>query len=266
MNIHTIKGKTSYIARHGALIGLYFITERQVLMIDSGVKPDEEMLDFLRGQELDIKAVLCTHMHPDHVANNLALHRDFGAKVYMTEEPFRFKWEGYPYGIIRPGRQEFFGVEIEALEACGHSPGQLALITPDKVCFVGDAVISQPLLAQSKLPYIEDVEQAIISMEKLRRLHCNYFVAAHEAVLLPSEFSALVDENIQKELELYERLRLTVDKPMEIEQAIEIFMDELGVTKKVQNYEHTREPVRARLRTLAQAGELTIDGKMVMPK
>ena len=266
MKILNIKGKTSYIARNGALIGLYFITESQVLMIDSGVKPDEEMLDFLRGQKLDIKAVLCTHMHPDHVANNQALHRDFGAQIYMTEEPFRFKWEGYPYSIICPGKQEFYGVEIEAVTAYGHSPGQLALITPDNVCFVGDAVISQPLLAQSKLPYIEDVEQAIISMEKLRGLNCDYFVAAHEAVLKPEEFSALVDENIQKELELYEKLRLTVDKPMEIEQAIDIFMDELGVTKKVQSYEHTREPVRARLRTLAKAGELIIEGGTVRTK
>ncbi len=266
MKIQTIKGKTSYIARHGALMGLYFIRQRQVLMIDSGVKPDSEMLEFLREQELDIKAVLCTHMHPDHVANNHALHCDFGAQVYMTEEPFRFKWEGYPYSIIRPGRQEFFGVEIEAVAAGGHSPGQLALITPDNVCFVGDAVISQPLLGQSKLPYIEDVEHAIISMEKLRGLDCDYFVAAHEAVLEPEEFSTLVEENIKKELELYEKLRLTVEKPMEIEQAIDIFMDELGITKKVQSYEHTREPVRARLRTLAKAGELIIEGGIVRPK
>lgn len=266
MKIQTIKGKTAYISRHGALIGLYFITEREVLMIDSGVQPDDEMLDFLQQRKLKVKAVLCTHMHPDHVANNLALHRDFGAQVYMTEEPFRFKWEGYPYSIMHPGRQKFCGVEIEALEAYGHSPGQLALITPDNVCFVGDAVISQPLLGQSKLPYIEDVEQAILSMQKLGELGCEYFVAAHEAVLKPDEFSALVEENIQKELELYEKLRLTVDKPMEIEQAIDIFMDELGVTKKVQNYEHTREPVRARLRTLAKAGELVIDGNMVKAK
>ncbi len=266
MKILNIKGKTSYIARNGALIGLYFIAVGQVLMIDSGVKPDEELLDFLREQGLDIKAVLCTHMHPDHVANNLALHRDFGAQIYMTEEPFRFKWEGYPYSIIRPGLHQFFGVEIEAIDIYGHSPGQLALITPDNVCFVGDAVISQPLLSQSKLPYIENVEQAVISMEKLRALDCDYFVAAHEAVLTPGEFSMLVDENIQKELGLYEKLRLTVDRPMEIEQAIESFMDELGVTKKVQSYEHTREPVRARLRTLAKAGELIIEGNMVLPK
>ncbi len=266
MEIRTVKGKTSYISRHGALIGLYFLSDTELLLIDSGVQQDDEMLEFFRREGLGIKAVLCTHMHPDHVANNLALHRDFGAKIYMTEEPFRFRHEGYPYALLRPGRQSFFGAELEAVDAYGHSPGQLALITPDNVCFVGDAVISQPLLSQSKLPYIEDVEQAILSMEKLRCMHCDYFVAAHEAVLPPDEFSALVDENIQKELELYEKLRLTVSMPMEIEQAIEIFMDELGVTKKVQSYEHTREPVRARLRTLAKAGELIIEDKTVRPK
>lgn len=265
MQTEKIIGGTYCVETEEAVIGLYVYEDKSAVLIDSGVKPDEALVSHVVNMGLRLEAVLCTHLHPDHVANNLYFYERCGAEILLPDEPFLFVPEKpYPYSFIKAGDRLPGGVE--AIAVPGHSPGQLAFLTPDGVCFTGDALISQPLLKASKLPYIEDVEEAIRSMEKLRALKCPFYAVAHKAVVGADDIDALIDENIQKELELYARLRRIVSHAMDIEEALDIFMDELGITPRIQRSVHTREPVRARLRTLAAAGELIIEGERVRPK
>ena len=265
MQICKIIGSTYCIETEEAIIGLYLSGDGTAVLIDSGVKPDETLVNLVSDAGLRLEAVLCTHLHPDHVANNLYFYERCGAEILLPDEPFLFVPEKpYPYSFIKAGDRLPGG--IEAIAVPGHSPGQLAFLTPDGVCFTGDALISRPLLDSSKLPYLEDVEEAIRSMERLRALKCPFYAVAHKAVVGADEIDALIDGNIQKELELYARLRRIVTHDMDIEEALDIFMNELGITPRIQRSVHTREPVRARLRTLAAAGELIIEGERVRPK
>jgi len=161
-------------------MGTFALSERELVLIDSGERPDEEFTAFFKDNGLSVRAVLCTHLHPDHVANNFALYEKYGCEIFLPQERFLFKEErAYPYKTITAHSINICGAEIGVIRTPGHSPGHVAYVTPDGVCCVGDALISQPLLGFSKMPYLEDVEQAILSMEKLRTLPYEHYIIAH---------------------------------------------------------------------------------------
>ena len=56
-----------------ALVTVWRDGQGGAVLIDSGAERSPSLLRELERRGLRVKAVLCTHMHPDHTANNRAL-------------------------------------------------------------------------------------------------------------------------------------------------------------------------------------------------
>lgn len=283
MEWNVLRGNTEGIWTDGALIPLYRLSEREVVLVDTGTKDEPEMLCALSEKGLRVRAILCTHLHPDHIANNRVLVDRDGAEVFAQSRELDTLEETYDrlritsklLGVPLPepdhpitvigdeAAVELDGARFELLPTPGHTDGHLAIITPDGVCCLGDAVMSPDQLALSRLPYLEDIEVGIATMEKLRQTRYPLYLTAHRGITRPEELDELVEVNVRKELELYDVLRRSVTGPMELEDVITVFMQGLGLGKKAVESPLMRHTAEMRVDALVNAGEYRREGTLI---
>lgn len=126
----------------------------QALAIDPG--GDEQLiLGHCREKNLQLKMLLCTHGHPDHVAANAALKEATGAEIIMHREDAAFfgkpEVEQYfsmlglppsppPDRLVGDGDIiELGGIKLEVIHTPGHTPGGICLYSAPHL-FSGDTL------------------------------------------------------------------------------------------------------------------------------
>ena len=290
MKLTHVLGRT-WAIEGAELMGLYMLEEGRCILIDSGRIEEREGLGRLLADEGMIPVgVMSTHIHLDHSINNGWLRRTYGclaaapaAELSICRSAATLK--SYIY-CCSPGTLEnklgemvspvdcpipdeegvfpFCGVDFRILPTPGHSPGHLCVITPDDVCCVGDALISAHVLQASKMPFMLDVNQSILSMEVLRETHCPFSVVAHKEVLPGQELPALVDANVDKELQIYDLLLRQMDSPMEVDElAAQLLRSADVINPSSIRADVLLQTARARVMGLVEAGELRMEGGVV---
>ncbi len=73
MEWNTLRGRTEYAADRSALVTVYHLNEREDVLVDSGADPNSGLADELGARGLRTCAILCAHLHIDHIARNRAL-------------------------------------------------------------------------------------------------------------------------------------------------------------------------------------------------
>ena len=285
MEWKVLRGNTEGIWAAGALIPLYRLPGGEAVLIDTGAREQPELLEQLALRGLRVRAILCTHLHPDHIANNHAILRRDGAEVFAHVRELETLEETYhrlrvtskllgvplpePNHPVTPIRDEAWveigGARFAVLPTPGHTDGHLAFVTPDGVCCLGDAVMSPDQLAVSRLPYLEDIEVGIATMESLRQTRYPLYLTAHMGVTEPEGLEELVEVNVRKELELYDALRAAVTGPMELEAVVTAFMRGLGLGRKAVDSPLMRHTAQMRVDALVNAGEYRREGGWIIP-
>lgn len=285
MILEPLIGTTGIIQTPFSTVTLYRMKSGQAVLIDSGDYPRPAFLDLLEAEHLPVRAVICSHLHPDHISNNPELIRRYGAEIFAPREDIAPSkdmfdmiqrsgtnpaWAGirpvYPMTPISPDQTEVVidGEVFPIVQTPGHSFGHVAAITPDNVCVLGDGMMSIPLIREAKLPYMEDADQAIESMERIRQTDCALYVTAHKGVTSREDRDTLVDDNIRVELRLYDLFRRVMDKPRSRKDAIDTFIAEAGVLpNQISWYVH--HSAETRLASLIRAGELREEDGIVYP-
>lgn len=272
LELKQLRGQTGYLELPGSTIPVYRMSDDEILLFDSGREPSPELMDLLEKEKLQVRAVVCTHLHEDHIANNEALVAKYGTRIYASAldilELQARETVSYPISAIEDSNElDIAGVSIGILPTPGHTDGHLAYVTPDGVCCVGDAIMTQKPLKRAKIPYMDDVDRSIISMEILRETAYPFYIVAHKGVISQTELRELVEENIQKELDLYELLRKQIAEPMEIEEVTNDFIRAAGVlSQKMLETNYVRHTARVRIFALVNAGEFSMEEGLIVPK
>lgn len=155
----------------------------EAIVVDPGCqtrREKQELENFLRENQLNVRYCLNTHLHVDHIYGNELLKENFGALSVasikdqipreITEKPIRRRY--WPFADTEPkvdvyvndGEQLKVGNhEILILETPGHSPGSLSFYIPAlEAVFVGDLLEKS---SRGTLQYIyssaEQMEQSI---------------------------------------------------------------------------------------------------------
>ncbi len=152
------------------------------LLIDTGCAYTvDELGEFLREQE--VRQVVNTHHHEDHVGANSFIQQELGLKIYAhslalplinSRLPLREYQEmvwGYPEPTevqLVPARISTSRYTFWVLETPGHSPDHISLFEPEQGwCFSGDLFVSENL---KMLRADEDIDGILASLENLLSL------------------------------------------------------------------------------------------------
>ncbi len=227
MEWHQVTERTGYFYTDFVSIPVYHLTEKNVVFIDTGYRESEALIKEVLDRGLNVRAILNTHLHEDHVNANPQLQSIFGCPVYADrrEEAYVKSLRAYHDQVgpgvikildefvkglefeatyIEPGTASVTvdGSEFKVVPLPGHSGGHIGFITPDSVFCPGDALISENRLAYSKLPYHEDIEKALETFDKLKEIKCDKCIIAHNDVIDGSLLSRAAEANKETELRI----------------------------------------------------------------
>lgn len=222
MELTKIKGNSYYI-KAPTNIGVYVFKNKNCLLIDTGKNNTDarRIEEVLIENNLHPKFIINTHNHLDHCGGNLYFQNNYpGCLVYSSHKEKIFMENEELHASILSGSVPIKGVDksnkpfpvdyildygtnkindekFEVIALSGHSIEQIGIITPEKICFVGDSVFSLDIIQKYSLPYYYNVAEAINSLEKLTSLDADYFVISHESEFLEKdEFLKLVKRNL----------------------------------------------------------------------
>ena len=243
MDIRPIKGNT-WVLEGMEWIPFYKLDERRCILLDSGLLGEREDLEqTLLDHGLTPAGILCSHAHVDHGGNNRYFQEKYRIPVALTVKEagmcasvltLKCYFLMLPPGMVereashlvhtpdvivpdRDGPFSFCGAEFQIIQTPGHSAGHISTITPDGVCYVGDALLSREQLG-AKLPYCLSHQMGIDSREKLRAAQADLFVMAHRGMCTREELSALIDDNQALAQQRAGEVLALVTEPMTVSQ------------------------------------------------
>ena len=244
MELKQVKGNT-YVLSGWKLQPVYVLPEGKCILLDSGMPNERENIDrTLRKAGLTVAGVLCTHAHIDHASGNAFFREKYGAPVAMpvgeaalcvTPLNVAAHVTEINPGLVlqdlsamvcpvdRPiapedGEVELCGVTFRVIHTPGHSPDHAAYITPDNVCYAGDALLSGRDL-EAKLPCSFHPITDLRTKPRLKGLGCDACIVAHRGVY--EDMDRLVDQNLAMLEERLEAVRqLLTDEPLSVDQAV----------------------------------------------
>ena len=243
MDIRPIKGNT-WVLEGMEWIPFYKLDERRCILLDTGLLGEREDLEqALLDHGLTPAGILCSHAHVDHGGNNRYFQEKYRIPVALTVKEaglcagvltLKCYFLMLPPGMVereashlvhtpdvivpdRDGPFSFCGAEFQIIQTPGHSAGHISTITPDGVCYVGDALLSREQLG-AKLPYCLSHQMGIDSREKLRGTRAELFVMAHRGMCTREELEVLIDDNQALAQQRAGEVLALVTEPMTVSQ------------------------------------------------
>lgn len=136
---------------------VYDENKKEAAIIDPGDEPDL-VLEFIKEEHLNVKYIICTHGHFDHIGAVKEIKDETQAKILIHEKEIEIYRKSHQAAI------QFFGLEIDpqpepdillkdnekikigsihfkVIHTPGHSPGSICLYTEGCI-FTGDTLFS----------------------------------------------------------------------------------------------------------------------------
>ncbi len=164
---------------------------KDAFLVDPGDEPDL-ILDFIKEENLNIKYIVCTHGHFDHIGAVKEIKEETGAKIilhigdleiYRNSPQVAMQFFGIeidpqpePDKLIEKDEKiPIFDKELTFLHTPGHSPGSMSLHI-DNFLFTGDTLFAGSVGRTDLIG--GSMEKLLNSLKKIATL-------PHETVVLP---------------------------------------------------------------------------------
>lgn len=247
MELKKIKGNTYYIMAP-TNIGVYSYKNKNCLLIDTGINNSaaKKIDDILIANGLHTKYILNTHGHYDHCGGNGYFKNNYtGCQIYASRKEKLFMenpelrstmlYTSSPVKeleleakelvvdfILQEGTTKVNDEKFHIITLKGHSPESIGIITPDKVCFLGDAIFSDKILDKYSFPYVYDIGECINTLNLIKEIDADHFLISHaEREIDKQELLKLVDRNLENVNEYIQQMLELLDKPLSKEELLE---------------------------------------------
>lgn len=247
MEFTKIKGNTYYIDSPTS-IGIYVFKNKFCLLIDSGINNSSarKIDEILKQNNLHVKYIINTHSHLDHCGGNHFFKENYPGTLVYTSSKERVCMENPEFNYIKifssipmkkltenikPFEVDFtldYGItkindeKFEILALAGHSQEDIGIITPEKVCFLGDSVFSYETLKKYPFPFLFNIETQINTLNSLKNVAADYFITGHgKDVYSKDEFNILIEKNLDSINENMDFILELLDQPYTKEEILE---------------------------------------------
>lgn len=217
--IKHIKGNTYYYEAF-TNVGVYKLNDTEAVLIDScdHKRMAKGLGKQLKAMGLEVKLIINTHSHFDHICGNSYFYGEYGCKILSTkkEQSFiaypslesEFYYSGIntdkqrnPFFMNEPSETEIISEDnipdgFEIIPLPGHGFEMVGVRTPDNVLFLADAILSKPTWDEYKLPFFYNVNDSLSTMEKVKEIKADYYLPSHTG--LSENINELADYNIEK--------------------------------------------------------------------
>lgn len=247
MQLNKIKGNTYYIDAP-TNIGVYTFKNKTCLLIDTGIDASQaaKIDEVVKGNGLHPRYIINTHSHTDHCGGNSYFKKNYpGCVVYASsmerlflENPdlhntilfsaaplkqlgktskncgVDFELE---YGTVKLEEKKF-----EIVPLPGHTAGHIGIITPESICFSGDALFSEAIMGKYSLPNLFDIEASQSTLNHIKQLEADFYVISHmDGVVTNEEAIALADANLANITNYEEQILELMEQPLTREELLE---------------------------------------------
>lgn len=287
MKLTQVKGNT-WVIEANELIPLYRLEDGGCILLDSGLSKERgELEQTILESGMTPAGILCSHAHVDHCANNRYFQEKYHIPVALTApeagmcssilnlkcyrllvSPHTAREEmqdmvHIPDLVIPYQEGEFVlaGVPFHILPTPGHSSGHICTLTPDGVCYTGDAIMSREMLG-AKLPYALSIQDGMDSRQRLRELDCHCFVMAHRGICPGNEIGALIEDNHRLILRRAGEIRELVTQPMDFSHICTLVCQHFGLfTQRARRALYYERNIRFFVEFLVDRGELSMESR-----
>ena len=269
----------NYYIQSPAKIGLVKLNDSDVCLIDSGNDKDagRKVRQLLDANGWRLTAIYNTHSNADHIGGNQYLQRQTGCKVfapgidcaftrYPVLEP-SFLYGGFPCKDLRHKflmaqesdarelTQESVPDGFEIIPLPGHFFDMVGFRTPDNVVYLADCLSSRETLEKYQIGFIYDVAAYLKTLETVKTMQAAMFIPAHAAAC--EEIAGLAQYNIDKVLEIAEKIVSVCDTPLCFEDVLKKLFDAYDLSMNIEQYVLVGSTVRSYLAWLKDTGRLT---------
>ena len=259
-----------------AKIGLVRISDREVVLIDSGSDKDagKKVYRQLENMGWSLKAIFNTHSHADHIGGNHFLQEKTGCNIYAKGlecvysnhpvlEPIGL-YGGLPFKELRhkflmaqqsnvlPLDNSVLPKGMRLLDLPGHSFEMAGFLTLDGTAYIADSVSSEETLLKYGIGYLWDIDAALKTLDSLLTLDAARFVPSHAPAA--EDIENLVKLNIEKLNELKESILRLCASPISFETLLKKLFQQYGMTMNAQQYALIGSTVRSCLSSFSAQG------------
>lgn len=269
--------KSNYI-ESPAKIGIFLSDNSDVYLIDSGNDKDagRKVRKILDENGWNLKAIINTHSHADHIGGNHYLQTQTNCKIFanraetaFTRYPIlepSFLYGGYPSRDLRHKfllaaesdvldiSDNAFPKELIAIPLAGHSFDMIGIRTPDDTVFLADCISSISTLEKYQISFIYDVEAYLETLNRVEAMEAAIFVPAHTEPM--RDIRELVQINRNKVYEVADKIYTMCKSPLDFEEILRKVFDEYALTMDFEQYVLVGSTVKSYLSWMKNAGRV----------
>lgn len=221
VSLESVQGNTKCLYLSGNCIPVYCLSDREWILMDSGAKQEqEELFAYLSENHINIRAVLTSHAHYDHVGSHTAMQERYGAEIIMPRFDAGIMHDSVSlkacfYSCTRKelenslgemvcspdrvmgqkdSRMVVVGNTFGILDLPGHAASHVGYVTPDGVAYIADSLVSPEVLSRSKLLYMLEWRASVDTMKKIGQMEYPSYILAHYGVY--RDIRPVVDQNL----------------------------------------------------------------------
>ena len=164
----------------------YFLASKGEGIVVDASRHIDEYLKIAKEQGIQIRHVLDTHLHADHISGGEALAKAAGAKYWIGEGEMQGSTTR-DYNALRDGLKLEFGsstLEVLAIPTPGHTPGSTSFLVNNQFLISGDTVfvngLGRPDLGGKAREWAKMLYETVVS--KLNKL-------SDDIIVLPAHYS-----------------------------------------------------------------------------
>lgn len=270
-------GEKTYVLPGRVNIGFYVLDTLEVYVIDTGSSKDyaKNIEKVLKERNWQIKGIINTHSHADHIYGNKYLQDKYGVKVYssldesyLINNPLLEPVTLYganpveemknPFLMAHPSKCEVISDEVDGLKVIdlkGHAAGMIGILTSDDVLFVGDSYSHPQILEKYTIQYIFDVDNFLNTLEYLKTCNHKYYVPSHGTI--ESEISDVIQDNIRTCEDIKKVILDNIKDEIGYDELLKNIFDYYHIKLNIVQYHLINTTIKSYLTSLVTKGVIT---------